>query len=337
MTEPAKPPTPNFVCPFCGSTTPDQPRCAHCSGPLDPLSRQATQNAMGPWFVRDEQQPFRPGCSYETILTMVVRGKIHADTILRGPSTSQFWYPARRVPGIAHRLASGGVCHSCQQPVTTESECPRCHAVFHADPDRQFLGLMPVRAIPGTPSPAPEVRAASQALAQPSAPAFQLPVPAPMPPRTGEPRSGIAEARAESELAALRQRSAILAVVAGMCAIVALAAIWLLAAGTPGLGGGLGEGRGGAAEAAPGTVMPAPALSGALPAKIGANPGEGGTQPAPAPPESASNPSQPAGPQADLGSQSQPKPPETVSAPTPKAPAGRPSEELTVLRSIRWP
>ncbi|MBN8598242.1 MAG: hypothetical protein J0L78_11265, partial [Planctomycetes bacterium] len=93
----------------------------------------------------------------------------------------------------------------------------------------------------------------------------------------------------------------------------------------------------GAAEAASGAVKPAPALSGALPAKIGANHREGGAQAAPAPPESASNPSQPAGPQADPGSQTQPKPPETVSAPTPKAPAGRPSEELMVLRSIRWP
>lgn len=318
MTEPAKPPIPNFVCPFCGSPTPDQPRCAHCSGPLDPLSRQATQNAMGPWFIRDEQHPFRPGCSYETILAMVARGKITSDTILRGPSTSQFWYPAKRVPGVAHRLASGGVCFSCQHAITTESECPRCGAVFHADPDRQFLGLMPVRALPGTPTH--EARQAGGAPSGPPAdpsefarPAFQSQLN----------RSQIASGRLETEIARLRRRSGILIGVASGSAAIALGAIWVLASGmsqgdkaadsrTPSVARGDSE----SAANLPQSERP---LSRPHPAEADA----GSAAPSPAVPQPSAQP------------EAHP------SAPSPSPPApdsvSLPSEELALLRGTRWP
>lgn len=226
MTESSPNPVAIFVCPFCGGATPDQPRCAQCAGPLDPLSRQATQNAMGPWFIRDEQHPFRPGCSYETILGMVARGKISAETILRGPSTSQFWYPARRVPGVAHRLVAGGVCYACQQPVHGESECPKCGAVFHGDPDRQFLGLMPVRPLPG--SGIPETPHAEPAQTE------QAPV---QPVQAGVARAAppvhrsMSGSRLEAEIATLRVRSWMLSGVAAICGMIALGAIWVLVSG----------------------------------------------------------------------------------------------------------
>lgn len=161
MPDDAAPPEnapPLVVCPYCGGSTPDQARCTACHGPLDPLSRQATQNAMGPWFVRDELQPHRPGCSIETIGALIRRGKITPDSILRGPTTAQFWYPARRVPGVANRL---GLCHVCQTSVAGESTCPSCHASFEIEGDRQTLGLMPVRHIPGAGATAPVESAAS--------------------------------------------------------------------------------------------------------------------------------------------------------------------------------
>ncbi len=207
--------SPLFVCPFCGSPTPDQARCAGCHGPLDPLSRQATQNAMGPWFIRDEQQPFRPGCSYETMLSLIARGKVTGDTILRGPSTSQFWYPARRVPGIANHL---GVCHSCQGPaVGTLEACPKCGAAFHTEPERQFLGLMPLRMVPG----GPLVRTEDSADEALPAPRSVGPVPR---------RSGI-DSRLEQEIASLRQRVGLLIGLAAVCALVALVAVGLTASG----------------------------------------------------------------------------------------------------------
>ncbi|MGH7241953.1 MAG: hypothetical protein ACREJD_00870 [Phycisphaerales bacterium] len=294
----------SFVCPFCGGTTPDQPRCVHCAGPIDPLSRQATQNAMGPWFVRDEQQPFRPGCSYETILNLVARGKITSETILRGPSTSQFWYPAKRVPGVAHKL---GVCHSCQQAVTNESECPKCGAVFHADPDRQFLGLMPVRSLPGSPMQAHETTRSPE-------PAALRPASAPA--RTQTPRSPTGS-NLDSEIARLRRRVAILIGVASGCAIAALVAIWIIASGALLLGGG-GE----ATPLASGGIG-APTV----PSRAG-RPADGDLiapsahetePPAAVSPASSDRPQEPSNP-----------------APKPDSDA-RPTEDLAVLRTTRWP
>lgn len=333
MTEPPVNPVAAFVCPFCGSPTPDQPRCAHCSGPLDPLSRQATQNAMGPWFIRDEQHPFRPGCSYETILTMVARGKITSDTILRGPSTSQFWYPAKRVPGVAHRL---GVCHSCQQAVGSESECSRCGAVFHADPDRQFLGLMPVRPLPGNGA---AMTGGVAGVAQPAHEPARVAEPVGMPPAGSTEVSGSSRVRAsalcnrmEAEIASLRVRNAVLIAVSGVCALVALGAIWMVASGIGEGGSGIQANPGSASSVGGRTLPPAPSES----------------------PSGAAHPPHPRGSTAD-SPESTNSPnfnsgertnsvPEVVPGPNspsepkavPDVPA-KPSEELSLLRSTRWP
>lgn len=143
-------PTPqlqSIVCPYCGVVTPDSGRCSACNGRFDPLSRQATQNQMGPWSIRDDRLPHRPGCSYETIARLIEQGKISLETTLRGPTTRQFWTLARHTPGISHLL---GVCHSCQTQVKSDAfACPICHASFQAERDRQHLGLGPYRPLPG--------------------------------------------------------------------------------------------------------------------------------------------------------------------------------------------
>lgn len=137
----------SLVCPYCGTITPDSGRCSVCSGRFDPLSRQATQNQMGPWSIRDDRHPFRPGCTYETVVRLVEQGIISSETILRGPSTRQFWTLARHTPGVAHLL---GMCNSCQTPVKADAfACPVCHASFTAERDRQHLGLGPSRPLPG--------------------------------------------------------------------------------------------------------------------------------------------------------------------------------------------
>lgn len=162
------------LCPYCGSITPTGARCSHCRGLLDPLSRQATTNTMGPWFIRDEAQPFRPGCSYHTLVGLVQRGKVTRTTIIRGPSTRQFWMFAGKVPGVAHLL---GICHSCQEASHAEDfACNNCGAVFTAEEDRQRLGLGPVMEVPG--QSLPEVRMAAK---DAPAPAIKRPAPTPAP------------------------------------------------------------------------------------------------------------------------------------------------------------
>jgi hypothetical protein len=139
------------VCPYCGHESPNQSRCEQCKGLMDPLSRQASQNAMGPWFIRDESAPFRPGCSYETLRALVAKGRVTRRSIIRGPSTRQFWTRASSVPGVAHLL---GECHACHTSVTADfARCPACAAEFDCSMDRQSLGLAPIRLLPGHAAP----------------------------------------------------------------------------------------------------------------------------------------------------------------------------------------
>ncbi len=135
------------LCPYCGEVSRDMTRCSACGGPFDPLSRQATQNAMGPWFVRDPARPFRPGCSFAELRRAVERGRIGPETIVRGPTTHQFWAPARRAPGLANLL---GACHACGGEATPRDfVCRRCGVAFPSPADRQHLGLVDTRPLPG--------------------------------------------------------------------------------------------------------------------------------------------------------------------------------------------
>ena len=128
----------SYLCPYCGSVGDGADICQTCGGRFDALSRQATQVAMGPWFVRDPAKPFHPGCSYEVIQKQVRAGKITAETIIRGPTTRQFWDMAQRVPGVAHLV---GFCHACQARTGGTGKCVKCGAAFITPTQRNELGL----------------------------------------------------------------------------------------------------------------------------------------------------------------------------------------------------
>lgn len=139
------------LCPYCGHTSSNTHQCDRCKGLFEPLSRQASQNAMGPWYVRDEANSFRPGCSHDTLKSLIARGRVTRVSVLRGPTTRQFWTAAKSTPGIAHLL---GECHSCHAAARSDdSACPSCGASFIYDHDRQFLGLAPMHLLPGHASP----------------------------------------------------------------------------------------------------------------------------------------------------------------------------------------
>jgi hypothetical protein len=134
------------ICPYCGETQPPGELCRTCGGLFEPLSRQATHNDMGPWFIRDLEQPFRPGCSYETLAKLVDRGDVTKYSLIRGPTTKQFWTVARHVPGVAHLL---GYCHACDAHVDPDDlGCASCGVPFGAYLDRNHLGLPEVRPLP---------------------------------------------------------------------------------------------------------------------------------------------------------------------------------------------
>ncbi|MFW6060479.1 MAG: hypothetical protein ACODAQ_09865 [Phycisphaeraceae bacterium] len=129
------------LCPYCGHTQTDPVRCEQCKGLFEPLSRKATQIAMGPWYIRDPANPFRPGCSYETLQRQIEAGRVTARSIIRGPTTRQFWAVAHNVPGVAHLV---GHCHRCNARVRpTDTRCPACGETFSAVTSvRNELGLL---------------------------------------------------------------------------------------------------------------------------------------------------------------------------------------------------
>ncbi|MEM9661084.1 MAG: hypothetical protein AAF937_02120 [Planctomycetota bacterium] len=212
------------LCTYCGSLSIRTDKCSNCNGHFDLLSRQRTQNGMGPWFIRDHVNPFHPGCSYETLRRLVSRGRVRPDTVMRGPTTRQFWSFARNTPGVAHLL---GACHACHVPVdSTAVACPSCSASFVVVDDRQQLGLAPIQMLPGD--------------ADPSAIADAAFGPAPIPAQAdAAARAGLERAPTDpSEDAAAvagqaaplprrrRSKGPMVAVVASVgCAVVALAAV----------------------------------------------------------------------------------------------------------------
>lgn len=99
---------------------------------------------MGPWYIRDKQNPFRPGCSFEVLLKQLEKGKIKPTTILRGPTTRQYWSVARNVPGISQYV---GYCYACGEHVDKKDKsCGKCGAKFAYRPERDALGLDPLDA-----------------------------------------------------------------------------------------------------------------------------------------------------------------------------------------------
>jgi hypothetical protein len=132
--------SPQFVlCPYCGHAQEASDRCGECGGLFEPLSIKATQISMGPWYIRDRNRPFHPGCSFEILRRQIDAGRIKPTTILRGPTTHQLWDIARNVPGVAHLI---GYCHKCNTKVSRdERKCPKCEAPFRTPNQRDELGL----------------------------------------------------------------------------------------------------------------------------------------------------------------------------------------------------
>lgn len=127
------------LCPYCGSWQKDDTRCGSCDGVFDQLSQRAAVIAMGPWFVRNKGTPFKPGCSYLTLREQIDDGAVEAGTILRGPTTRQFWSVARNVPGVSHLV---GFCWSCGSAASAEdAACASCGSKFGAVAAVNALGL----------------------------------------------------------------------------------------------------------------------------------------------------------------------------------------------------
>jgi hypothetical protein len=129
-----------ILCPYCGHVQGGATDvCQSCSGRLTILDRRATQTGMGPWSIRDQSQPFFPGFEYDVLKKKLTSAKIGPTTLLRGPTTHQFWVPARQVPGVAHLK---GLCHNCGSSADRNANsCAKCSCPYPAPGQRNELGL----------------------------------------------------------------------------------------------------------------------------------------------------------------------------------------------------
>jgi hypothetical protein len=209
------------LCTYCGSLSTSTAKCTNCGGHFDLLSRQRTQNGMGPWYIRDQANPFHPGCSYETLRRLIERGRVRPDTVVRGPTTRQFWSFARNTPGVAHLLGS---CHACHAEVSPgAASCPSCNASFIIASDRQHLGLAPPQLLPGDADPAAVADAAFGPATPPPPPEVARPEPPSVVTRPARPRR--------------KSAGPMIAVVASVfCAAIALTAVVMMNRSSSSLG-----------------------------------------------------------------------------------------------------
>ncbi len=118
-------PKQRHVCPFCGTlnesaVTP----CAKCTLINTPQTRRVTRGRIGPWYVLQSRNPAAPGMKYDVLVGFIRKGQVTARSIVRGPTTHQFWRYAAHVRGVSREF---GLCYSCGADIHTESHlCLHC-------------------------------------------------------------------------------------------------------------------------------------------------------------------------------------------------------------------
>jgi hypothetical protein len=130
--------TGKYVCPFCGTAgDKSEGPCARCLLENTPQTRQSTRWRLGPWYVLQSRNPAAPGMKYTTLLALIRKGQVNARSVIRGPTTQQFWRFAGRTKGISREF---GICWSCGGAVqVTASACPGCNKSQELPPNPDLL------------------------------------------------------------------------------------------------------------------------------------------------------------------------------------------------------
>lgn len=137
-----------FVCPFCGTIGDNaEAACSRCTMENSPLTRQATKARLGPWYVLQTRNPSAPGMKYSVLLSLVKKGQITPRSIIRGPTTNQFWRFAAKVKGLSREF---GICWGCGTDIEpTVDVCPHCQRsqLPPENPDQLLDGRQPISQI----------------------------------------------------------------------------------------------------------------------------------------------------------------------------------------------
>jgi hypothetical protein len=113
------------VCPFCGTVSlAPEGICPHCNMDGAAASRPATKALIGPWYVLQPRLPAIPGITFARLLGLVKKGRIRPNSVVRGPTTHQFWRFAGQVKGLSREF---GICYDCGEELPTDAAaCPAC-------------------------------------------------------------------------------------------------------------------------------------------------------------------------------------------------------------------
>ncbi len=139
ITSTDSPPMGGVVCPFCAHIRTDAGgSCPKCTMEDTASTRRSTGERIGPWFVLQRKNPTAPGLRLSVLLTLARRGHVTPKSIVRGPTTGQFWRYAAQVKGLSRVF---GLCWHCGSGVSPDaSTCPKCRSAQEIpdEPD-QFL------------------------------------------------------------------------------------------------------------------------------------------------------------------------------------------------------
>ena len=133
---------PAAPCVYCGQVIPrDSPRCSHCRTAFSPAVRQAYREAVGPWFYLVQKNPSGRGVTFETLVKLVEKGRIKADSVIRGPTTHQDWMYAAETPRLSKYL---GICPHCFGGATPDQTyCTHCQLSMNERPGSPRPGVPP--------------------------------------------------------------------------------------------------------------------------------------------------------------------------------------------------
>ena len=120
-------------CVYCGQVIPrSSDRCPHCRTSFSLAVRRASREILGPWFYLDSRNPSGRGVTFEMLIKMVEKGRLQADSIVRGPTTHQDWMYAAEAPRLAKYL---GLCPHCFAETKPEDTyCTSCQLNMNERP-----------------------------------------------------------------------------------------------------------------------------------------------------------------------------------------------------------
>ena len=120
-------------CVYCGRVIArGSERCPHCRTSFSLAVRRASREILGPWFYLDPRNPSGRGVTFEMLIKMVEKGRLQADSIVRGPTTHQDWLYAAETPRLAKYL---GLCPHCFASAKPEDTyCTSCQLNMNERP-----------------------------------------------------------------------------------------------------------------------------------------------------------------------------------------------------------